>query len=36
MRILRERVEDRVSVKQKLKSLHEELTADALGRANHS
>ena len=29
MRILRERVEDRVSVKQKLKSLHEELTADA-------
>ena len=36
MRILRERLEDHVLVKRKLKSLQEELTADALGRVNHS
>ena len=36
MRILRERVEELVLVKQKLKSLHEELTAHAPGHVNHS
>ena len=36
MRVLRGRLEDHVLVKRKLKSLHEELTADAPGRVYHS